>query len=284
MKPLIFVFSVLSIVACNTKPAEITSTVPTLKLKWETDTLLTTCESVIYDKANDVLYVSNIIGDPSAKDGKGSIGKVGLDGKIVDANWVSGLDAPKGLGIYNGKLYAADIDKIVEIDIASGKVLSSFAVDSAKFLNDVTVDSQGRVFVSDSDRKNIVLLENGKVSIWLTVSAGPNGLLAEENRMLMALWDPMTLNTIDLASQTVVSKTDSLENPDGIEAVGDGGYLISSWNGQIHYVDSAWKRTRLLDTRDSKVSAADIEYIQEKNLLLIPTFFKNKVVAYELQK
>jgi len=284
MKYLMLIVVALFAVACNTKPVETASFAPTLKLKWETDTLLTTCESVVYDKQSDMLYVSNIIGEPGTKDGKGSISKVNLDGKIVDANWVSGLDAPKGLGLFNGKLYAADIDKIIEIDIASGKVLNSFAVDSAKFLNDITVDALGRVFVSDSDRKNIVLLENGKVSIWLTVNDGPNGLLAEDNRMLMVMWNPMTLNTIDLASQSVVAKTDSLENPDGIEAVGDGGYLISSWNGQIHYVDSAWRRTRILDTRAGKISAADIEFIPEKNLLLIPAFFSNKVMAYELQK
>lgn len=284
MKYLLSIPALLLILSCNQKPSEKVSSVPSLKLKWETDTLLTTCESVIYDEANEVLYVSNIMGDPSGKDGKGSIGKVDLDGKIIDANWVSGLDAPKGMGLFNGKLYATDIDRIVEIETASGKILNTYPVDSAKFLNDITVDAQGRVYASDSNTKNIVMLENGKVSVWLQLSDGPNGLLAEENRMMVALWDPMSLNTIDYPSNQVAFKTDSLENPDGIEAVGDGGYLVSSWNGQIHYVDSAWKRTRILDTREAKISAADIEYIPAKNLLLIPTFFNNKVMAYELKK
>src|SRR5687768_14467011 len=79
----------------------------TLTLKWETEPLLTTCESVLYDDAQDVLYVSNINGVPDGKDGNGFISKVSIDGKITEANWVKGMDAPKGLGLANGKLYVA---------------------------------------------------------------------------------------------------------------------------------------------------------------------------------
>ena len=49
---------------------------------WETDSVLKVPESVLYDAAAKVLYAANIDGtDPWAKDGKGSIGKVGLDGR-----------------------------------------------------------------------------------------------------------------------------------------------------------------------------------------------------------
>jgi hypothetical protein len=57
--------------------------------KWQTDTLLKTPESVLYDAKGGILYVSNIDGAPDGKDGKGSIGKVGLDGKIIAVDWVS---------------------------------------------------------------------------------------------------------------------------------------------------------------------------------------------------
>src|SRR6266480_4949455 len=58
---------------------------------WETDTLLKVPESVLYDPANGVLYAANIDGtDPWGKDGKGSIGKIGMDGKIIAVDWVPG--------------------------------------------------------------------------------------------------------------------------------------------------------------------------------------------------
>jgi len=272
------------VVACQTgKQETVSAYVPIATALWQTDTVLTTSESVIYDPTNDVLYVSNIAGDPGAKDGNGSIGKVGLDGKVIDAQWIKGIDAPKGLGIWNGKLFVADIDRIHEIDIATGTIANSHAVDSAKFLNDVTVDSNGKVYVSDSNTGNVYLLENGAVSVYLSGLDGPNGLLAEGDNLMLALWNQKTLNVVD-ANKQVTLKSDSLDNPDGIEAVGNGGYLVSSWNGMVHNVDQNGNKSLIIDTRADSIGAADIEYIQEKNLLLVPTFFNNTVMAYELSK
>jgi hypothetical protein len=256
----------------------------TLTKKWETDSVLTTCESVIYDKANDVLYVANINGDPSKKDGNGFISKVSLDGKVSQVSWVKGMDAPKGMGIFNGKLYVNDIDRIHEVDIASGKISKTHKVEGAKFLNDITVDDAGKVYSSDTGGGVIYLIDGGKLSKWMDNVDGPNGLLAENSQLLVLGFNSKKLNMIDIPSKQITQKTDSIDNADGIEAIGGGAYLASSWNGLVHYISPEWKRTLILDTSADKINAADIEYIQEKNLLLVPTFFKNKVVAYELSR
>lgn len=256
----------------------------TLTLKWETDTSLTTCESVLYDQERDVLYVSNINGSPEGKDGNGFISKLGLDGKITEREWVKGLNAPKGLGLYQNKLYVADIDRILEIDVTNGKISKTYAVEGAKFLNDVTVDTTGRVYVSDTGSGNIILIEGGKLSKWMENIDAPNGLLAEGDKLQMLTWSGQTINTIDVASKQVTVNIDSVEMLDGIEPVGDGSYLLSSWNGVIHYVDNGWKNTTVLDLRADSVNSADIEYIQDRKLLLVPTFFKNTVRAYEVTK
>jgi len=283
MKPLIALAVVLTVItACQpSKETKSESKAPTLTLKWESDTLLTTCESVLYDKNADVLYVADIAGKPDSADGVGFISKLGLDGKIVDAQWVKGLNAPKGMGIANGKLFVADIAEIVEIDLATGAVTKKYPVEGAKFLNDITTDASGKVYVSDSNTGAISVLENGTVTSYLTGLDGVNGLLADGDTFLAASFSGGTLNTVD-ASKQVVLKADSVENADGIEAVGDGGYLVSSWNGKVTYVGADGSTKVILDTTSGKVSAADIEYIQEKKLLLIPTFFGNKVVAYEV--
>jgi sugar lactone lactonase YvrE len=256
----------------------------TLTLKWETDTSLTTCESVLYDKDNDVIYVANINGAPDGKDGNGFISKVSVDGKVTEAQWVKGLNAPKGLGLHNGKLYVADIDKIAEIDTKSGKLVKSYPVAGAKFLNDVTVDSTGRVFVSDTGAGNIVVLEKGKVTKWLENVEGPNGLLAEGNNLRMVSFSAKTFNTIDVASKQVTKHADGIADADGIEPMGDGSYLVSSWSGEVTYVTPDFKTHSVLNLRADSVNAADIDYIQDKNLLIVPTFFKNTVRAYEVSK
>ena len=76
----ILFFCTLAITVVSAQP-------PTLVKKWETDTILKVPESVLYDAGNQVLYVANIEGQPAEKDGKGSIGKVGLDGKVIAASW-----------------------------------------------------------------------------------------------------------------------------------------------------------------------------------------------------
>jgi hypothetical protein len=282
MKHILALLVVAAVVAACTSTKESTTTAkaPTLTLKWESDTLLTTCESVLYDKQNNILYVADIAGKPDSADGVGFISKLGLDGKIVDAQWVKGLNAPKGMGLYNGKLYVADINNLVEIDIATGAISKKYPVADAQFLNDVTVDGSGNVYVSDSNTGVVSILDKGVISTYLTGVEGVNGLLSDGNTFLVASFKNGTLNTV--SSKQIVLMADSVENADGIEAVGDGGYLVSSWNGKVTYVSADGATTQILDTTAGSVSAADIEYIPELKLLLVPTFFKNKVVAYDV--
>ena len=142
----------------------------------------------------------------------------------------------------------------------------------------------GKVYVSDSRGGAIHVIEDGKVTAFLSNLQGPNGLFAENGDLLAAFWDAKTLNTIDVTSKDIMLRTEGLENPDGIEAIDNNEYLVSSWNGMIHHINSDWEKTLVLDTRKDTVNAADIEYVKSKNLVLVPTFFKNKVVAYELKQ
>ena len=255
----------------------------TLKLKWETDAVLTTCESVLHDDKNDVLYVANINGKPDAKDGNGFISKVSLDGEVTAEAWVKGMDAPKGMGLLDGKLYVTDINRVHEIDTETGKITNTHTVKDATFLNDIAV-GDGKIYVSDSRGGAIHVIDDGKVTAFLSNLQGPNGLFVENGDLVVALWDAKTLNTIDISSKDIMLRTEGIENPDGIEAIDNNEYLVSSWNGLIHHVDNDWQKTLVLDTRKDSLNAADIEYVKSKNLLLVPTFFKNKVMAYEVEK
>jgi hypothetical protein len=270
----------------STPDSTMMTSVPPIELtkKWESDTVLTTCESVLFDKENNILYVSNINGNPEAKDGNGTIAKLSLDGKVIDAAWAKGFDAPKGLGQIGSTLYVTDIDRVHEVDVKTGKISKTHKVAGAQFLNDVTTSADGKVYISDSNVGTISIIENGKLSTWTEKLAGPNGLLAEDGKLLTVLWTGQTFNSMDLTSKAVTVKADSIENGDGIEALGDGSYLVSSWNGMIHHIAADGTKSLILDTREDSVNSADIEFIQELNLLLVPTFFKNKVVAYDLKK
>src|SRR5688572_1106805 len=162
--------------------------VPTLTRVWETDTLFRTPESVVYDQANNVLYVSNIGGVPAnKKDGDGFISKVSTDGKIINLKWATGFDAPKGLGIMGNKLYVTDIDRIKEIDTKTGKTINTWKVTGATFLNDVAISTDSIVYFTDSDKSTIHQLRKGRLSVVRvdTALGGTNGIYSDGNTLLV---------------------------------------------------------------------------------------------------
>lgn len=268
----------LSILFC----AAVSAQVPQLVKKWETDTLLKVPESVLYDEKGKVLYVTNIDGtDPWADDGKGSVAKVGLDGKIINAEWVNGLSGPKGMGLHNGKLYVADLKKIIVVDVATGKVDTKIEVGGAQGLNDVSVDEKGVIYVSDMPGKKIYRIENGKQEVILENLNRPNGVLAHKNEFFVL--DNGTLFKMN-KDKSLSKITDGLEGgTDGIENIGGNNYIVSCWAGSLWHVNTDGTKTNLLDTREKKINTADIGYDSKNRIVYVPTFWKNSVVAYELK-
>ena len=250
---------------------------------WETDTLLKVPESVLYDPANEVLYESNVDGtDPWGKDGKGSIGKIGMDGKIITVDWVPGLNAPKGMGLYKGKLYVADLTNIVVIDTKKGVIEKTIPVEGSEGLNDVSVGNDGVVWVSDSKNKKIYKVENGKSSIFLENLKGPNGVLMRgKDFYILDAGGAYRVN----ADKTLTMISDGMEGgTDGIENVSGNDFLVSCWQGAIWYVHADGTKELLLDTKAEKKNTADIGFDPRTKMVYVPTFWKNSVVAYKVSE
>jgi hypothetical protein len=118
----------------------------------ETPNDLNNPESVVYAPKQNVLFVSNIDGKPDQKDQNGFISKVSpSNGSIVELNWLTGLNAPKGMAIYNNnsssRLYVSDVTDLVEIDIGSGKIIKRFNAPGSAFLNDVALDDHSTYLI-----------------------------------------------------------------------------------------------------------------------------------------
>lgn len=255
------------------------SKTPTLTMLWETPDSLFTNESVLFDAGTATIYVSNIEGqDPNGKDGKGSIGTISKDGKIVNAAWVSGLNAPKGMGIANGKLYVTDIDELVEIDIASAKVSKKYKVDSAIFLNDLAIQNN-KVYFSDSRTGKVHLFDAGTVSTFSNGNEGINGLEVAADGTLYGL-DGSGLKKWNADGTSSIINS-NVTGGDGLVILKDGRFVASKWQGEIWFVSDT-SQTLMLDTKAAESNTADIGFIPNENMVLVPTFFKNKVVAYKL--
>jgi hypothetical protein len=258
-----------------------TSAQNSLQRLWETEAKLPVPESVLYSAKGKVLYVAQIDGKPGEKDGQGGIAKVGLDGKIITTDWVTGLNAPKGMGISGSRFFVADITDVVEVDLKTGSIIKKHAIEGAKFLNDLTVDSKGNVYVSDSETKKVHLLKNGVISTYYENLTRPNGLLAVGSDLLIADSGTLLKLSPDKKATTIAEGMD--KSTDGIEQVKPGEYIVSCWAGVIYYVKSDGSKQELLNTSADKINAADIGYDAARKIVYVPTFMKNSVVAYQLK-
>lgn len=257
-----------------------------LEEKWSTDSVLRTPESVLYDFKRNVVFVANINQfSPSAKDGDGFISLLNPDGKIQDLKWVEGLNDPKGMGIRGNKLYVADMTELVEIDIDKAEITKRYPVDGAQFLNDITIDAKGTVYISDTGGAKVYELKGDKVVVFLegTVMEGANGLLAEKDRLIVASAYTGNISLVDYATKNAQVWVSGISYADGIAKDVLHNYFISSWEGEIYYVKKSGDKEKILDTKAAGINAADIDYILHGNLLLVPTFGDNRVVAYKVK-
>lgn len=254
------------------------STTPSLTFLWETGADLTTCESVLYHEETDQIFVSNIEGEGTTKDGIGSISIIDKEGNIVKRDWVKGLNAPKGMAIKEGSLFVTDIDELVEIDIASAKVINKYKVADAEFLNDAATDGS-HIYFSDMRKGKIHKLEDGQITTIAENQPNINGLQFNDQGDLFGL-DAEGLKKYSKKGTFEIVNT-TVTGGDGLEYLGDDKWLASRWQGEVYLV-AGNDEYKLLDTKDEKSNTADIGYIKKERILLIPTFMKNKVVAYKL--
>ncbi|TZF85054.1 ATP-binding protein [Pedobacter sp. BS3] len=246
---------------------------------WETDSVVNLPESVLPAKEG-YLFASQMGNNPNDKDGIGGIAKISLTGKMLNADWITGLNAPKGLGRFGNTLYAADLDEVVAIDIERGKVIKKIPVEGAKFLNDITIDDKGIVYVSDSRTKKIHRIENGMVSTYLENIAGVNGLKSIGSDLYIAAGK--YLKKAD-KNRELTQLAELPQGGDGLEPVGNGDFLWSAWAGYLYYVYADGHYDLLLDTHLEKKNTADIAYDPVRKIIYVPTFWKKSVMAYQLK-
>jgi len=254
--------------------------------KWATDPVFDVPESVCWDFDREILYVSNIGGNPGEKDGNGFISRVSIEGEVRKLKWVTGLNAPKGMALYEGKIYVSDIDELVVIDIREDKVVERHAAEGARFLNDVAVDAGGNVYISDSSRQNsaIYRFSEGVLEVWLRHRdiQSPNGLFVDGDRLIVGNSGDATLKAVDLRNRTVKTAVNVGSSIDGLKMDSRGNYIVTDWSGRTVLIEPEGGIYILLDTRSDGVNAADIEFVDEYDMIIIPTFSDDRVVATKL--
>ena len=248
--------------------------------RWEIKNKLKYPESVQYDRKRDVLYVSNFYNE-----GEEFISKISLNGEIVKTEWINGLLQPAGMCMSNDKLYVVGRRALVEIDPDQGTIVNRYLFPNPGMPNDVAVDEKGDFFITDTRRNLIYRLSGGKMEVWLNSDdlPKPNGICIDKGRMLIGTSGDGCIKTVDLVNKSISTMVCLGEGAimDGISADGKGNYLISDYNGRLFKISGKGEKQLLLNTTAPSRFCAAFEYIPEKRLLIIPTLFDNRLVAYE---
>lgn len=172
MKNLIFILASSLIMACGPRPANLGESNAEKSAESDATMILegfSSPESVI--GVDSFVFVSNVGTElqPLKKDGDGYIAKLGRSGGVINQRFITGLNAPKGMAIWDSVLYVADIDKIRAYHIHSGDSLDlfDFSEYGVQFLNDLCKGDTGFLYASATLQNklyHIDVLRRGKES------------------------------------------------------------------------------------------------------------------------
>lgn len=256
-----------------------------------------TPESVLHDPVSDVYLVSNINGGPLTKDDNGFISRLRPDGTLESLTWIDGaspdvtLHAPKGMALIDDTLFVADIDAVRMFHRVTGASIGARPVAGATFLNDVAATPSGTLYVTDSGLRmgEEGLAPSGTDAVYRFDAAGtpvalvagealgrPNGIVIDGRRIVLVTFGTgQVMLVVEASGQVSGLPAPPAGQLDGVVRIGEGLFLISSWEGQAVYrLGAGGQYTVAVDSVDAP---ADIGFDATRGRVLIPLFTRNRV-------
>jgi hypothetical protein len=86
---------------------------------------------------------------------------------------------------------------------------------------------------------------------------------------------------VDIKTKKITTLIEDAGGVDGLEKNNDGDFVFSNWPGRI-FIYKKGKTVKLLDTTEKNLNTADIDYDLKHDLVLVPTFFDNHIVAFKI--
>lgn len=256
---------------------------PRITSLWNTEKRFAVPESVAYDAKRQALYVSNY--DPFGPRGTQTISKLGLHGGEPQM-LIQGLHNPTGLAVFKDSLYVVEPQSVAEIDLTKNEILRRFEIPEAAALNDIAVDAKGTLYVSDLPAGIIYRIANGKPEAWLKGPevGRPNGIVLSENRLVWANNSDGCLKAVDLKTEKISVLADLNGGMiDGLANGPDGSWLVSHNEGRLYQISAKGEVTLLMDLTITGINIADFEYIPSTRMVIMPTFYDNRVTAVSLK-
>jgi sugar lactone lactonase YvrE len=268
---------------------------------------LKTPESAHYDSDLDAYFISNINGNPSVKDGNGFIVKVDAGNTSAITTFVQGgkggvtLNAPKGIAIVGDTLWVADIDAVRAFNKRTGAVIANIDLRPMKatFLNDVAAGPDGTIYITDTGIKfddkgamshpgqdRIFKITGRKAEVAIKSDSAlknPNGIAWDgaNNRFVLGPFNDKVVTAWKTGDSTVTAIATGPGGYDGVEVLGDGRILVTSWaDSSVHMITNGAFR-KVVGNVDGP---ADIGIDTKRNVLAVPRFNAGRVEYFTIAK
>lgn len=267
---------------------------------------LSTPESVLWDAARNVWYVSNINGSPTAKDDNGYIVRLTADGALMDSlPFINGgdeditLNAPKGMALVGDTLWVADIDAVRAFNVNAGTAVTTLELGAqgATLLNDVAAAADGTIYITDSGiafdasgnvshpgRSRVFALvgRNAREAVALPPETAANGIAfdAAANHWLIVGFNSPNIFAWTAGADSVTVLGTGPGGGDGLIVLADGRAVFSSWADSSLTVFADGVSTKL---RGALPAPADLGYDPVRRLVAVPLLQGDRIEIWSLR-
>ncbi len=239
-------------------------------------------ESVVYDSIHDRFFVSNRDGDYIS---------------VINSNWevskyYESCRTPRGLFVDNDKLYAACTNSILVFNSLTDSLIKTIEINGAIFLNDITIDNTGHLYVSDTEQNKVykIKLSDNSYQVFIdTKDQSPNGLFYDEVYQLIYVgfrFKKQTIAAFNLNGEKVYSKNFNNYGVDGIAMDNNRELYFSNWTTNSIYKTNCDFSRKLEVVSSNHHSPADITIInkQAEQYLVVPNYNGENVEFLLLDK
>jgi sugar lactone lactonase YvrE len=242
-------------------------------------------ESAAYDPLTHRYFISNF--------GDGNIIQIDSTGR--KSCFQTGLSKSLGMVMRDSTLFVVTNLKMVKgFNVLNGTQTFKIQIHEAVFLNDITHDDAGNLYVTDSNGDAVYQINIADKTYSLLVKTetdNPNGIVYDKsnNRLVLCHFrEKAAIDEIKLDDHklTTILKT-GLDNLDGLGLDASGNFYVSSWgagsfstgfqkSGTVYQYDNQFKmKPKVVSTGHH--GPADIFCNKDRHELVIPLFLENDV-------
>lgn len=205
-----------------------------------------------------------------------------LDSEGTLTNFVTtGLYEPKGLLILGDTLISVNSTSVQGFNITTADRVMNISIAGSVFMNDVTTDGKGNLYISCYEKDVVYKLKDGTYSVLISSGINPNGLLFDENNnslMICNMGRNAKIQSFNLADSNLTTLvTTKLSNLDGLAKDNCGNIYVSSWGTHSVYAFNSQFSNPPTIVSSGNSGPADISINQDEQILAIPNYNLNSI-------